>query len=152
MENPYLQKLGTTTSTTSVPKHKHDAHLMRLSEIWMGGIKKHDEERAGRLQTLAKYIAGHAVTVVTDNNPAAITLRVGGELFVDERKDFPTVGLMARVTLAVEAGQHLNLDIDDIEPDSVTEIMAGIDRDDFYRRGKGEALAYDWLQHARGEG
>lgn len=58
-----------------------------------------------RVQTMAKLIAGHAVEIVSTNDPKQVVLRVGDVEFSDLREEYPSEGLVARIALAVDAAR-----------------------------------------------
>lgn len=58
-----------------------------------------------RREAFDKLQAQGHVTVMCDERPDVIRVRVADEFFADSRADFPTAHLMARLQLAVNAGQ-----------------------------------------------
>lgn len=62
-------------------------------------------EQMDRLYAFKNLQAQGHVTIMCDERPDVIRVRVDEEFFADSRADFPTAHLMARLQLAVNAGQ-----------------------------------------------
>lgn len=65
-------------------------------------LAKEQRDRSDVFSALLR--AGH-VSVMEDNNPALIRVRIEDEYFEEERSRFPSTGLMARLQLAIAAGR-----------------------------------------------
>lgn len=62
-------------------------------------------EWKARREAFDKLQAQGHVAIMNDERPDVIRVRVDEEFFADSRADFPTAHLMARLQLAVNAGQ-----------------------------------------------
>lgn len=76
-----------------------------------------------RMQTLAKYILGHAVSLV-NADATHLYFRVGEHVFADQRLKYPSEKLLANLSLAVEAeGFSRNaFDIGELDDKTVGEL------------------------------
>lgn len=72
-----------------------------VSDVKMALAKEH-HNRAKQVEKL--ILAGH-VSVVEDDNPAFIRVRIEDEFFQDERSRFPSTTMIARLQLAIQAGR-----------------------------------------------
>ena len=65
-------------------------------------VRRH--ERAQRMNTLQELVASGHVRLTTDGAPNNMIVRVGDEKFTEACTGFPSIGLMARVQIAVQLG------------------------------------------------
>lgn len=93
----------------------------------------------GRAQTMAKLIAGHIVSIVDTSDANRITVTVGGNVFACPRNEYPSEELVACVVLAVNAGEHKNVDVN----------IPDFDRDDLmlFTPGNKSRINQSWHAH-----
>jgi len=72
-----------------------------ISEIRMARAKEHEARR----DAFGKLVAVGHVKILLDCDPEVIRVQVEDEIFTDARTDFPSIVLMARLQLAIAAGQ-----------------------------------------------
>jgi hypothetical protein len=72
-----------------------------VRDVKMALAKEHHD----RTTVLHLLMQSGSVRVVQDCQPSTISVQIGDEVFTDQREAFPSTQLMARVQLALHAGQ-----------------------------------------------